>query len=128
MPKSDRAVSGVVAVSLYAVLMVSPTERLQAATNDHEAPSVTLQFRGTDLDTPQGVTSLYRRIRAAASSVCGQYDKALVEERQQWSLCVDEAVARAVASVNSDSLSAYYRRQLHRRYPWIEPPASLAAR
>jgi UrcA family protein len=126
MPKSDRTVFRVVAAAFFAVLTVSPIECVRAAANHDEAPSVTLQFRGTDLNTPQGVGRLYRRIREAASSVCGPFDRAL--ENQQWNQCVDEAVARAVASVNSESLSIYHWRRIHRRHPWIEAPASLAAR
>jgi UrcA family protein len=128
MLKSDRTVFRVVALALFAVLMVSPLESVQAAANRDEAPSVTLQYRGADLDSPEGVATLYRRIRAAASSVCGAYDRALLEEKQQWRQCVDEAVARAVASVNSESLNSYYWSKIHRRNPWIEAPAALAAR
>jgi UrcA family protein len=129
MLKSDRTVFRVVAVASFALLMVSPIECVQAATNDDKAPSVTLQYHSTDLNTPQGVTSLYRRIRAAASSVCGPFDRALVEEKQRWNQCVDQTVARAVASVNSESLSAYHWHQIHgRNRPWIESPTSPAAR
>jgi UrcA family protein len=92
MLKPERIVFGVVAAALFAVLMLSPTECVQAATNGHQAPSVTLQYRGADLNTSQGITSLYRRIRAAAATVCGGYDRALLEEKQQWNQCVDEAV------------------------------------
>jgi UrcA family protein len=118
MLKSDRTVFRIASVALFAASMLSPIECVQAARNDDEAPSLTLQYRSTDLNTPHGVTRLYRRIRAAASSVCGPFDRAL--EKQQWNQCVDRAVARAVVSVNSESLSAYYWRQIRgRNRPWI---------
>ena len=113
MLKSDRTVFRVASVALLAVSMLSPIECVQAASKYDEAPSVTLQYRSTDLNTPRGVTRLYRRIRAAASSVCGPFDRAL--EKQQWNQCVDEAVARAVVSVNSESLSAYHWRLIRGR-------------
>src|SRR5271155_2799641 len=108
MFNSDRTVVHFVAVALFAAMMVSPIEFVRAAAHDAEAPSVTLQYRSTDLNTPQGVTILYRRIRGAASTVCGPYDRALFEEKLQWDKCVDRAVAGAVASVHSERLSAYH--------------------
>jgi UrcA family protein len=108
---SNRTVVRIAAVALFAVL-VSPIEYVRAAAPAAEAPSVTLQYHSTDLDTPQGIAVLYRRIREAASSVCGPYDGALLEEKLLWNKCVDQAVARAVASVRSEKLSAYYWRRI----------------
>ena len=88
MFNSARAVAHIVPVALFAVVMLSPGEFVRAAAPDGEAPSVTLQYRGTDLDTPKGVSVLYRRIRSAASSVCGAYDNALLEEKVLWNECV----------------------------------------
>jgi len=129
MFNSARAVAHIVPVALFAVLMVSPGELVRAASPDAEAPSVTLQYRGTDLDTPKGVSILYRRIRSAASSVCGAYDNALLEEKVLWNECVDQAVAKAVATVHSETLTAYHgRRARGAKRPWIDVPTSLAAR
>jgi UrcA family protein len=98
-------------VSLFVVLMLSPVEFVRAAAPDAEVPSVTLQYRSTDLDTPRGIALLYRRIRSAASSVCGVYDRVLLEEKVRWDECVGQAVERAVAAVHSDSLTAYHGRR-----------------
>jgi UrcA family protein len=98
-------------VSLFVVLMLSPVEFVRAAAPDAEVPSVTLQYRSTDLDTPRGIALLYRRIRSAASSVCGVYDAVLLEEKARWDECVDQAVGRAVAAVHSDTLTAYHGRR-----------------
>ena len=125
----DRTVAHIVPVTLFAVLMVSPVELVRAAVHDAEAPSVTLQYHSTDLDTPHGVAILYRRIRSAASSVCGVYDVALLEEKVRWNECVDQAVARAVAAVHSETLTAYHGHRVHGgKRPWIDVPTSLAAR
>ena len=61
--------------------------------------------------TPHGVAILYRRIRSAASSVCGAHDNALMEEKVGWDECVGNAVGRAVAAVHSEALSAYHGRR-----------------
>jgi UrcA family protein len=91
--------------------MLSPVEIVRGAAPDPEVPSVTLQYRSTDLDTQHGVAVLYRRIRSAASSVCGVYDRVLLEEKVRWDECVGQAVERAVAAVHSDSLTAYHGRR-----------------
>lgn len=98
-------------VPLFVVLMLSPAEFVRAAAPDVDAPSVTLQYRSTDLDTPHGIAILYRRIRSAASSVCGVYDRVLSEEKARWNECVGQAVERAVAAVHSETLTAYHGRR-----------------
>ena len=120
---THRTVAPIVPVALFAALL-SPVELVRAAAPE-EARSVTLQYRSTDLATAHGVISLYRRIRSAASSVCGTYDRALLQEKMMWHECVDQAVARAVADVHSESLTAYHWRRGGKR---PEVPTSLAAR
>ena len=116
-------------VPLFAVLMLSPVEFVGAAAPDADAPSVTLQYRSTDLETPHGIAILYRRIRSAASSVCGVYDRALLEEKARWDECVGQAVGRAVAAVHSETLTAYHGHRVHGgKRPSIDVPTSLAAR
>jgi UrcA family protein len=129
MLNSARSVAHIARVALFAVLMASPVELVRAATHDLEPPSVILQYRSTDLVTAHGVAILYRRIRSAASSVCGVYDTALLEEKMQWNECVEQALARAVAAVHSETLTAYHRDRVHGgKRSWIDVPASLAAR
>jgi UrcA family protein len=129
MIESERPRNRLLIVGLFALLMVSPIEWVQAEAQDDAAPSVTLQFHSTDLNTPQGISVLYRRIRAAASTVCDRLDGASLEEKARWHKCFDKAVAEAVAHVNNESLSAYHWHQTRgRKRPWIESPTSLATR
>jgi UrcA family protein len=100
-------------VPLLVVLTLSPIEVVRPAAPDTQPPSVALHYRSTDLDTPRGIALLHRRIRSAASSVCGAYDRALAEEKAQWDECVDQAVSRTVAAVHSETLSAYHGRWAH---------------
>jgi UrcA family protein len=129
MVNSESTVAHIVTVALFTALVVLPGEVVRAAAHDGEAPSVAVWYHSTDLDTPRGVAVLYRRIRAAASSVCGSYDGALLEEKLGWDRCVDEAVATAVAAVHSEKLSAYqwHRIRAHKR-PSKESPTFLAVR
>jgi len=72
---------------------------------------------------------LYRRIRSAAQTVCGQPDDALLLSKVIWDQCVDQAIAGAVARVHSESLSAYRGLQFRgRKRLLVEAPKSLARR
>jgi UrcA family protein len=102
----------IVAVVPAAVLMVTAIEPVEAAIVYPLRTSVTVRFHSGDLDTPQGVAGLYRRIRAAAETVCGQPGSALFLDKRPWNQCVDQAVAGAVTRVHSESLSAYQEHQV----------------
>jgi len=114
-----RSLVQIVAVALVAV-MVSPIEPVKATILHARATSITVRFHSGDLDTPHGVASLYRRIRAAAESVCGDPDDALAIDWLIWNQCVDQAVARAVTSVHNESLSAYRGQQIREKRPLLE--------
>jgi UrcA family protein len=119
----------IVAVALVTALVLSPIEPVKATTLVPQAPSVTVRFHSADLDTPQGVARLYRRLRSAAKAVCGQPDDAILMDRLLWNECVDQAIAGAVANVHSSSLSAYRRHQIRGRKPLLQEALEhLAAR
>jgi UrcA family protein len=122
----DCKVAHIVAFGLLTVLSVGP---VNAAILPARATSVTVRFHSQDLDTLPGVAGLYRRIRAAAQSVCGQPDDAIMLDRLIWEQCVDQAVAGAVASVHSGTLSAYRGHQIRGRKRLLpEAPEALAVR
>ena len=126
MLNSDRIVIHKVAVALFTVLMISP-ELARAAAREDGPLSVTVQYRSTELTTPQGVAGLYRRIRMAASTVCSPFDGAPLEDKLRWNECFNHSVANAVASVQNESLSAYHWRQI-RGWKRQDAPMSLAGR
>jgi UrcA family protein len=117
-----------VAVALVSGLVISPIEPVEATILHARETPITVQYHGSDLDTPQGVAGLYRRIRAAAQSVCGEPDDAQLRDKRLWNECVDRAVAGAVARVHSESLSAYREQQIHGRKRLVNAPESLAVR
>ena len=115
MVNSTRNFVHIAAVVPIAVLMVSPIEPVKAAILRAQATSVTVRFHSGDLDTPQRVADLYRRIRAAAETVCGRPDDAILLDKLLWNQCVEQAVAGAVTRVHSESLSAYQGYQIRGR-------------
>jgi UrcA family protein len=76
--------------------------------------SVRVPVKDLDLTTHVGVIALYRRIRAAARSVCGDADIVFLEQRAESDRCVDEAIGNAVAKVGNAGLTDYYLTKTHR--------------
>ncbi|MBV8340896.1 MAG: UrcA family protein [Gammaproteobacteria bacterium] len=60
--------------------------------------SVRVSYRDLNLATPEGAGTLYRRIRGAARTVCGDAGRSLLEQGL-WTSCYNGAIARAVATV-----------------------------
>jgi len=82
-----------------------------AVTRVDEAPSVTVRYYDLNLNSPEGVASLYGRIHAAALDVCRQAEGAQLVNRvfwSEWNECVAHAVANAVKDVHNEKLSTYY--------------------
>ena len=66
----------------------------------------TVSFRDLNLNNPEGAAVLYKRIKSAASEVCGNWDS--LSERPAVMTCIDEAVSRAVAQVDRPMLTSLY--------------------
>ncbi len=78
-------------------------------------PSVTVSFAGLDLSRPAGAQVLYQRIERAAFEVCDVFvGGRFPEARAKASTCYKDAVANAVAQVNSPQLSAIHRARMLR--------------
>jgi UrcA family protein len=72
---------------------------------------ITVRFGDLNLEQPQGVAVLYRRVRLAAEDVCGEPQRpgeAIMSA--DWRACVAQAVERAVIAVDRPALTAYYRK------------------
>lgn len=123
-----RVITRVLAPAAMTLLTMSLFANARAADDSEEARSVTLQYLSRDLDSPQGASSLYRRIRAAATSVCSPFESRALERKALWDQCFNNAVASAVAAVHNEALSAYHVQYTQRwKQPRVEIPASLAA-
>jgi len=88
-------------------MLASPLSAL-AATLDAPLPSRVVAFGDLDLNRDSGVATLYSRIRSAATEVCDPLDVLLVKLIRARFDCREDAIARAVADVNSPALTAYY--------------------
>jgi UrcA family protein len=69
-----------------------------------------VNYSDVNLSTVAGATRLYQRIQGAARFVCGYQGRGLAEWRA-WKDCYQQAIAGAVASVNSPLLTAIHRKQ-----------------
>jgi UrcA family protein len=103
---------------MVALLMI-PTllfaESGMAVTRVDEAPAVTVRYYDLNLNSPEGVASLYGRIHAAALDVCKQAEGAQLVNHvfwSEWNKCVAHAVANAVKAVHNEKLSTYYSERI----------------
>jgi UrcA family protein len=89
---------------------VNPQSVAHAADRSHEAQrSLKVSFADLNLTNRHGTVTLYTRIRNAARTVCGPApDISFIDERADWSRCVNDAIADAVAKVGNANLTDYY--------------------
>lgn len=74
-----------------------------------DASSITVNYAELDLSQPAGAQILYSRIEQAAFEICNGFIGPFGEIRTKASPCYKNAVANAVAQVNSPRLSALHR-------------------
>ena len=91
---------------LLAVVASPLTAVAMQAGPDPEPARRVVNFADLDLSRDSGVATLYSRINAAAREVCRPQD--FWSERMRGFDCRYEAVARAIADVNSPALTSYY--------------------
>jgi len=92
------------ALALFAVGLLGTTT---AWAGPPATRSVEVSFRDLDLSTSSGAAKLYRRIQAAARSVC-QYEPTSPREQIIWQYCVRPTVDAAVAKVDNPLLTALH--------------------
>lgn len=80
-----------------------------------EPQSTTVKVSDIDLSNPSDVRRLYKRIRIAASRVCG-YDQSRLDKRrvQNRRACIVTAIDNAVDSANTPVLTALHRGETER--------------
>ncbi|MDB6086403.1 MAG: hypothetical protein JWN43_4284 [Gammaproteobacteria bacterium] len=81
---------------------------VSAATADDDVPRLTIRYSPQSLVTDDGARALYRRLITAAEAVCpaSTSDRPFVSYAVQH--CRDEAIARAVYSINNARLAAVH--------------------
>jgi len=84
--------------------------------------SIKVSFRDLDLQRPDDIARLYRRLNAAADQLCGSRAfNIFYYTLPQYQACVDDAVQKAIAHIKQPAVTTYYRQQL------TQPDADLAA-
>jgi UrcA family protein len=80
----------------------------QAGEPDNTVAHKVVNFRDLNLNSPEGIEVLYKRIKSAAREVCAdplRYDLSEFKLRP----CIDDAMSRAIAEVNSPMLTSLYQ-------------------
>lgn len=103
--KTLRMVWGVVA---SAAIAWGGGTSAQAGEPDPAVPHKVVSLRDLNLNSPQGVAVLYRRINSAAQEVCADPYRYDLSELKLQS-CVKDAVSRAIAQVNNPMLTSLYQ-------------------
>ena len=97
-------------VLVLALSFANPVAALEPGQGFDPGLATTVGTAGLDLSRPTDAETLYSRVRKAAISVC-RAEKALWDGKAflHQRLCVEEAVASAVARANEPLLTAVHR-------------------
>jgi UrcA family protein len=79
-----------------------------SARADEAVATQVVSFRDLNMNSPEGVAVLYGRIKRAANEVCGNWNNYDLSRLHTLQTCIDGAVSRAVAQVNSPMLTNLY--------------------
>jgi UrcA family protein len=79
-----------------------------ASTPAEERPIRVVQFADLDLSRPAGISALYGRIETAANNVCESASNREMARYVRWHLCLNHAIARAVADLGIPALTKYH--------------------
>ena len=97
----------IVWVMLASAPIAMVTNGVQAGESAGTLRHKTVSFRDLNVSNPEGAAVLYKRIKSAASEVCGTWDS--LSQRPAVMTCIDEAVSRAVAQVNRPMLTSLHQ-------------------
>lgn len=81
---------------------------------EDDVPTLRVHYQDLDLSTENGAATLYRRIAIAAKQVCPSTDTRLLHDKKIAEKCIDSAIERAVADVNSPQLARLSALRTHR--------------
>lgn len=112
MFNSHRVIVWMVALIALPVIFLAPSAR--AAAGFGAPPTVTVRYDDINLDSPEGVASLYKRIQNAATTVCKPVEGPQSVSRifwRAWNECYHRGIAKAVSAVHNGNLSAYHDKR-----------------
>ena len=79
-----------------------------------DALTASVKYSELDINSEQGAKQLYVRLRMASRRVCANFEGRELRERYAWKNCVNESLARAVAEVNVERVTALHRTHADR--------------
>lgn len=99
-------------LTLLATVLAVTASSLAMADALVAVKSETVNYEDLRLSSRVGVAVLYGRIRTAAERACAPLDAMPLSAKTKYRACLDEAVAKAVVSVNHAGLTEYaaYKR------------------
>jgi UrcA family protein len=122
-------------ISTAAVLMLTVmpslflTDFAAAAVGSDAAASVTVRYHDLNLNSSEGIATLYGRIRGAANEVCRSLESRDLTLRSLRNECFNHAVANAVNAVHNPTLSAYHWERIRDwKHREIDSPTTVASR
>jgi UrcA family protein len=87
-----------------------------AASSSDDAPrSVVVRFSDLNLARPQDARTLYTRIQVAARVACGDVENADLARFSRFHNCINEAVTKAVSSINMQQVTEIHEAQSQRQ-------------
>jgi UrcA family protein len=130
MYRSNPLIVRMVALLVLPALFM--TEPAFAVAAEEAPPSVTVRYDDLNLNSTEGVTSLYRRVENAATEVCRPAEGPQSVSRalwKAWNECFYHSIAAAVKAVHNDKLSAYHWQRIRGwDYQVADAPATVARR
>jgi UrcA family protein len=93
--------------ALFPASLVTPVAN--AVETPHRADERVVAYSDLDVTRSDDAAELYRRIESAARDACRMGPSGALVLRAQGRRCVEEAVAAALAEVNSPPLTARHR-------------------
>jgi UrcA family protein len=106
--RAIRAITISTAIVLGFSASIASANRSNSQSVGYGMNQYTVRFADLDLSKLDGAATLYRRLNQAAAIVCSPLDSKRLEMGAQYQLCVDHAIAGAVASVGRPMLSQYH--------------------
>jgi len=82
---------------------------LAGASTRAELPSVIVKYGDLNLGTKAGIATLHSRLRTAAAQVCSPLNSRVLGLREQYEICVSDAVKESVEAVGNSNLSNFHR-------------------
>jgi len=113
--RNRGTLTGLTAAPLITALLCTTAFATTGAIAAEPTPDeIAISYVRADLSQPKAARSLYRRIQAAARSVCHEPDLGELARYMKYRQCYDSAVDAAVAKVDASALSALHHSRMQR--------------